>query len=394
MKAHKIRLNPTSEQAQYFWQAAGVARFAFNWALAEYNRREAEGQKVKIRGKGPCLIKDFVSLKSEQFPWVGDVTSYAYQGAFADLEKAISNYFSRKKNSPPSDWKPRKDGKPFGWPRFKSRDKAIPSFYLANTCLKFDDHLAVISKCPGPVNMTEPLRFNGRVMGARVSYRSKHWWLSVYVEIEHIFPEHNTDVVGIDLGIKYLAVTSDGVIYDNPKALQGAQRKLRRLQRHLDRQSLKNDKGEILPAREQGKNWHKTQGQIGKLHFRIANIRNEASHQMTTELARQYGIIGIENLNVKGMMKNRRLSKALNDAALYEKRRQLEYKATWNGGLVVPVGRWFASSKLCNSCGDINADLKLSDRQWTCLNCGELNHRDGNASKNIRDETIRILTSK
>lgn len=394
IKAHKIRLNPTKEQEQYFWQAAGVARFAFNWGLAEYNRRKDAGEKVKIVGKGATLKQEFTALKSSQFPWLGEVTSYAYQGAFTDLQKAISNYFDRKKKGDIKllhDYKPRKDGKPFGWPRFKSKDRETPSFYQANICLRFDGYLVRIEKCPGWVNMTEVLRFDGKVMGARVSYHANHWWLSVYVEVDHEPIQHNNDVVGVDLGIKYLAVTSDGVIYDNPKALQDAQRKLRRLQRHLDRQSLKNDKGEMLPAKVQGKNWYKTQEQISRLHYRIASIRNEASHQMTTELTRQYGVIGVENLNIKGMVKNRRLSRAVSDAALFEKRRQLEYKAAWSGSIVVPVSRWFPSSKLCNGCGEINAELKLSDREWTCSNCGQFNHRDGNASQNIRDETVRIL---
>lgn len=381
-KAHKIRLNPTPEQEQYFWKAAGVARFAFNWGLAEYNRRKAAGEKVNIRGKVPSLVSEFTALKATDLPWLSEVSSYTYQGAFADLQKAILRYFDQKKKGnlkPPPDWKPRKDGKPFGWPRFKSRNETTPAFYQANTCLRFDGHLVRIEKCPGLVNMAEPLRFDGKVMGGRVSYHANHWWLSVYVEIDHETPAHNADVVGVDLGVKYLAVTSAGQIFDNPKPLAAAQRKLRRLQRSFSRMT----KG--------GKNWLKMKAQIAKLHFRVTNIRNEASHQMTTALTQQYGIIGVEDLNIKGMLKNKRLSKALSDAALSEKRRQLEYKAAWNGGVVVPISRWFPSSKMCNGCGEIKADLKLSDREWTCCNCGRLNHRDGNAAENIRDEAARIL---
>lgn len=383
IKSHKIRLNPTSEQEQYFWKAAGVARFAFNWGLAEYNRLKAENQPVKIIGKGDTLKSKFTVLKETEYPWLGEVSSYAYQGAFSDLQKAISRYFDQKKKgnlNTPRRTKPRKDGKPFGWPRFKSRQKDTPSFYQANTCLKFNGHLVKIQKCPGLVNMTESLRFDGKVMGARVSYYANHWWLSVHVEVEHESIQPNSDVVGIDLGIKYLAVTSDGRIFDNPKPLVAAQRKLARLQRSFARM----EKG--------GKNWLKMKSKIAKLHFRVASIRNEASHQMTTELTRQYGIIGVEDLNLKGMLKNRHLSKAVSDAALYEKRRQLEYKVAWNGGVVIPVSQWFPSSKICNSCGTINPDLTLSIREWTCASCGAHNHRDGNAACNIRDEAIRILT--
>jgi len=156
IKAHKIRLNPTPEQEHYFWQCAGVARFAWNWALDKYNQRKAEGQTVKIISKGDCLKSEFARLKKTDYPWLGDVQSYAYQQAFLDLKKAISRYFELKKTGkliPPLEWKPRKDGKPFGWPRFKSRTKSNPSFYLANNGgIAVEGHWAKIQKCPGLVN--------------------------------------------------------------------------------------------------------------------------------------------------------------------------------------------------------------------------------------------------
>lgn len=379
LKSHKIRLNPTKEQEAYFWQAAGVARFCFNWGLAEYNKRLDAKEKVS----GRMLKKEFNAIKAEQFPWVSEVSTWAYQGAFDDLQKAFSNFFDKKKKGllkTPRDWKPRKDGKPFGWPTFKRKFKSKPTFYQANIAVQFDDHLVRLPKS-GWVNMAEPLRFEGKVMSSRVSYYANHWWISVLVEVDHELGNHNGDVVGIDLGIKYLAVTSDGVIYDNPKAFYRMQRKLRRLQRSFSRME------------KQSSNWHKMKKKIAKLHFRIASIRNEASHQMTTELARDYGIIGVEDLNVKGMVKNKRLAKAVSDAAMSEKRRQLSYKADWNGGTTVAVDRWFPSSKTCNKCGWLNVTLKLSDRKWTCGDCGEVIERDDNAAKNIRDEAIRILSS-
>lgn len=397
-KAHKIRLNPTEEQAAYFWRAAGVARFAWNWGLAEYNRKLEAKEPVS----GRALKKIFVATVKPENPWLSEVSSYAYQGAFDDLQKAVRRYFDFKKQGqlkPPIGWKKRKDGKPYGWPRFKSRDKVTPAFYQANICIKFDGNLVQIQKCPGPVNMAEPLRFEGKIMGARISYSANHWWLSVQVETEHESTP-GKGAVGVDLGIKYLAVTSDGEIFDNPKPLQAAQRKLRRLQRKLDRQRRANNPdnyNENGTVKTGSKTWiysagmKETEAKIAKLNYRIACIRNEASHQLTTGLARNYAVIGIEDLNIKGMMQNRRLSKAVADAALYEKRRQLEYKAGWNDGLVVPVSQWFPSSKKCNNCGTLKADLKLSDRQWTCENCGSVNHRDGNAALNIRDEALRIL---
>lgn len=399
-KAHRIKLNPTSEQEQYFWQAAGIARYAFNWGLARYNKildynREHPDNKQKVSGR--LLKKEFNRVRPE---WITEVTTWANQGAFDDLQLAFKMFWDKnKKGLIPKAKKPRRDGRPNGWPRFKSRNKSTPSFYLANTALRFDNHFVQFDKKRvGWVNMAETLRFNGKIMGARISYRHGHWWLSVQVEVDHEALEHNNDVVGVDLGIKYLAVTSDGEMFENPKALEKAQRKLRRLQRKLDRQRRANNPdnyNEDGTVKSGPKEWvtsnkmRETERQITKLHYRVRCIRNEASHQMTTSLTRNYGVIGIEDLNIKGMQQNGRLSKAISDAALYEKRRQLEYKADWNGGIVIPVDRWFPSSKKCNNCGWINGELKLSDRKWTCQECGQINHRDGNAALNIRDEAIK-----
>lgn len=384
LKAHKIRLNPTLEQEQYFWKASNVARFVFNWGLGEYNKRKELNETAPIIGRGKCLKSEFASLKATCYPWVEEVSSYAYQGAFLDLQKSIQRYYEQKKKGnlkPSKNYKKRKDGKPFGWPRFKSKNKTIPSFYQANTCLRFNGNYIRLEKL-GWVNMAEPLRFEGKVMGARVSHHANYWWISIQVEVEQKPSQINNNVVGVDLGIKYLAVTSDGQIYDNPKPFVSTQKKLARLQRSFCRMT------------KDGKNWQKMKEKINKLHFRISNLRSEASHQMTTELTNNYGIIGIEDLNVKGMLKNSNLSKTISDAAFYEKRRQLEYKSKWKGGKVISINRWFPSSKMCSNCSNLKHDLTLNDREWICSNCNQLNYRDENAAKNIKQETIRILTNE
>lgn len=406
-KAHKIKLNPTPEQEQYFWQAAGVARYAFNWGLdrwnlySEYNwqvKNAGIGDKISISGR--LLKKEFNRVKPE---WVGNVTCWAYQGAFDDLQSAFRNFFEKsKKGLLPKSNKPRKDKKPNGWPRFKSKKRSLPCFYLANSSLRIDGYNIQFDKGRvGWVNMTEEIRFNGKILGGRISYSQGCWWLSVQVETEHQ-SKPVSGAVGVDLGIKYLAVTSDGVIYNNPKALKEAQAKLRRLQRKLDRQRRANNPDNFNPdgtAKKNVKNWvvsnkmKKTQQQITKVSTRIANIRQEASHQMTTEIANTYQVIGVEDLNLKGMMKNHRLAQAIGDAALFEKRRQLEYKTKWNGGEVVQVNRWFPSSKICSECGFINAELTLSVREWTCPECKTTHHRDGNAAVNIRNEALKQLNN-
>ena len=232
--------------------------------------------------------------------------------------------------------------------------------------------------------MAEQLRFEGKVMGGRVTYTGRHWYLAVQVEMPDV--EQTADLsktVGIDMGIKYRAVTSDGVLYDNPKALATNLRKLARLQRSASRMWEMNGKKPTA-------NWRKQQDKIVKLHARIADIRREHAHKMTTELVNEYGLIGVEDLNIKGMVKNRKLAKAVSDAGMYQVRQQLEYKAKALGGQVIAVDRWYASSKICSACGDKVDELPLSVRSWVCPSCGAEHNRDGNAAVNIRNEAVRL----
>lgn len=405
-KAHKIKLNPTTEQEQYFWKASNVARYAYNCGLAElnfysdYNRRVIKagiGDKVPISGR---LLRK--KLNKTRPDWTREVTSWAYVGAFDDLQSAFINYWHKFRKGEVSGF--RKDGRPEGWPRFKSRNKSTPSFYLHNDSLHFDNHNFWFDKARvGWVNMAETLRFNGRVLGGRISYKQGYWWLSVQVEIERDIPQHNNQAVGVDFGLKYLAVLSEGKPFDNPRVLSKTQARLRRLQRKLDRQRRANNPNnynENGTAKKGHREWivsnkmRETEHQITKLHARIANLRQEITHQMTTELANKFGIICIEDLNISGMLKNGKLAKHIADAGWYEKRRQLEYKALERGGVVVIIDKWFPSSKLCSNCGYKNVSLTLDVRQWDCPECGQYNHRDGNAAINIRDEGLRILTHR
>lgn len=373
-RAHRIRLNPTPEQEQYLWRCAGVARFTWNWALAAYNDTLARGEKPSIAK----LKVEFNRLRAEESfaPWVGEVQSYAYQYAFGDLRTAINRYHKLRKADklkPRAGWKPRKDGRPFGWPRFKARALTTPAFGLANNGgVHCAGNLAYLQRCPSPINMAEELRFTGRILSGRVSYTGGHWYLSVSLDLPDPQPEPLSGRVGVDLGIKSLAVTSDGVVYENPKHLRANQRKLARLQRELSRRT----KG--------GKNRAKTQAKIARLHEQIANRRRETLHEMTTDLVSSYGTVVVEDLNVSGMLSNHRLALAVSDAAFGEIRRQLEYKAPAHGSQVLVANQWFPSSKTCNDCGYITT-LTLSDRVWTCPNCGVVHDRDINAAQNLRD---------
>lgn len=403
-RAHKIRLNPTPEQEQYFWRAAGVARYSFNWGLEYWNLFSDYNWRVKQAGIGDTILISGRRLRDRfcqiKPAWVSDIISSVYQGAFDDLQRAFTNFFERKKKGLLPDEYRRKDKRPVGYPDFKNKFRTTPSFYVSNSFIKIDGHLVRFDKGRvGWVNMTEALRFDGRILGGRISYQQGYWWLSLQFDIRYEIPTHAGNAVGVDLGITYLGVTSDGKEYYNPKALKQAQAKLRRLQRKLDRQRRANNPdnfNENGTAKRKVK-WitsnkmRRTKRQITKLNAKIANIRQDASHKMTTEISREYAIIGVEDLNIKGMMKNHRLAQAIADAALFEKRRQLTYKAERQGGVVVPVSRWFPSSKTCNECGYLNPKLTLSIRFWKCPECGTEHHRDGNAAKNIRAEALRIL---
>lgn len=378
IRAHRIRLNPSAEQAGYFERCASIARFTWNWALAEYNNALARGEKPSLA----ALKKEFNRRRATEgfAPFVGEVQSYAYQYAFQDLQAALSRYHELRKAGrlkPPAGWKGRKDNKPFGWPRFKSRNKTTPAFGLANNGgMRFEGHWVHIQRCPGgPVNMTELLRFEGKVLGGRVSRRAGSWYLAVQIEIpDHEKPQPPLGAVGVDFGVKQLAVTSDGTVYENPRALGRNMQKLKRISRQLSRRQ------------EGSSNWRKTQKKIARLHARIANIRREHIHIMTSELAGQYQVIGIEDLNISGMMRNRSLAGAIGDTGMRMARTQLEYKAP---GRVVVVDRWYPSSKTCNACGAVLGELSLSQREWICPTCGVVHDRDLNAARNIRDAALR-----
>lgn len=368
-RAHKIRLNPTPEQEQYFRQAAGNARFAWNWAVAILRQARKEQTTLPLVGD---LKTQFNRIKRDEFPFVMLTTKCAPEGAFANLNRALRNYFNdikKRKNG-----KRRKDGKRVGFPRFKSRKQGYGSFYLANDKFAVDGHGIRIPRL-GWVNMTEPLRFQGKILGATVSYRAGYWFVSIQVKMTappRTAPER---VLGVDVGVKSLAVDSDGEVFENQKHLAVAQKKLRRLNRWLARKQ----KGR--------KNWHKAKHKLARLHYRIANLRADAIHKMTTWLAEKAATIALETLNVVGMLKNHKLARALADASFAEIARQLGYKAE----RLVLIDPFYPSSKTCNGCGFINHDLTLAERTWVCPSCGTILERDVNAAQNIRDEGMRLV---
>jgi putative transposase len=354
--AHKIRLNPTTEQPQHFRQCLGVARFTWNWALAEWDRRYAADEKPSVQK----LKLQLNAIKGEQFPWMYTVSKSVVEYALINLGKAFDNFFRGAKK-----------GDAVGYPKFKSKRNPVQSFTVANDRIKIEGHHLSIQKCPSVINMAETLRFAGKVNAVTISLVADHWYASISVEIGNVEVEPSGSAVGVDLGVKDLAVTSDGGVFENQKALRSHLDKLAKLQRYLARKV----KGSMR--------WRKLKLQVARLHERIANIRQDAIHKLTTYLCQRYSYIAIEDLHVAGMLKNRQLARAIAACGWAEIRRQLEYKGKRYGALIVAIDRWFPSSKTHAQCGYVNQELTLADRVWLCPICNDLVLRDANAAQNI-----------
>ena len=374
-RSHVIRLNPTPEQGVYFRKACGVARHAYNWALARWKEARATGQRVTMKD----LKAEYNKIKGEQFPWVYEVTKCAPEQEFRHLGQAFANYWRMKEQGTQPKLKhPRKDGEEAGFPHFKSKKHDRLSFYLANDKFSVHGHTLHVPKL-GAVNMTEELRFQGKIMSATISSRAGYWFVSLAVEMEHETPTHTGRTVGIDLGIKTLATLSDGETFENQKHYRQNLGRIKGLSKSLSRKV------------EGSQNWWKNAKKLAKVHYRVACQRQDSLHKMTTHVARTYALIGLEDLNTKGMLANHHLAQAVSDASFFEVKRQLLYKAEQYGGSVQLVDRWFPSSKTCHVCGWIREDLTLADRVWACKQCATVHERDLNAAIMVETEALRLV---
>lgn len=227
--------------------------------------------------------------------------------------------------------------------------------------------------------MTEQIRFQGKIMSAVISYRAGWWFVSISVEVEHEVSHHRGGTVGIDLGLKTLATCSDGVVFENQKHYRRNLGRIKGLSKGLARKV------------EGSQNWWKNTKKLAKAHYHVACQRQDMLHKMTTHVTRTYALIGLEDLNTKGMLANHCLAQATSDASFFEVQRQLLYKSEQRGGYVQLVSRWYPSSKTCHACGWIKEDLTLADRVFVCEQCGVVLDRDFNASLNIRDEALRLI---
>jgi putative transposase len=354
--AHRIRFDPTPVQREYFARAAGTARRVWNWALADW-------------------------LGTDGQPWLRTVHKDAHAQPFANLAKAWSRYFAALC-----------EHRPAYRPVFKKKGRCRDSFYVANDKLRMDGKRVVLPKV-GPVALREPLRWPGRIMGASVSREADHWFLALQVEVpERVarLRRSGDGITGVDLGVSSAATLSSGEKIAAPRPLKAALRRLRIRNRRLSRKvkaakkaagiSGPIPKGVRFPV---SANRRKGARALARLHARIAHVRRDFTHKLTTRLCRDNQTVVIEDLDVRGMPANSRLARAIADVGFYELRRQLHYKAKRYGTTVVLADRWYPSSKLCSRCGTRYGQLGLGERDWTCDHCGAQHDRDVNAAINL-----------
>ena len=388
--SHRIRLAATPEQCDYFARAAGSARRVWNWALAEWHRQSTAG----MRPHAMSLKKQFNAIKythpdwldSEGQPWLRAVHRDAHAQPFAHLAKAWSRYFTACKA-----------GQPAYPPRFKKKGRCRDSFYVANDRFRVEGNSAVLPKV-GRVVLAETLRFQGRIMGASVSREAGHWFLAVQVEVPDgigLLRRTGDGIIGVDLGVSAAATLSTGEKIMAPRPLRSALRRLRIRSRRQSRKvqaakAAAGISGSIPKGTRLPKSANQVKGarRLARLHARIARVRADFIHKLTTRFCRENQAVAIEDLHVKGMLTNARLARSIADVGFYEIRRQLLYKARRYGTVIVLAGRWFPSSKLCSTCGQKNGTLGLAERAWTCP-CGSKHDRDVNAAINLQ----RLATS-
>ncbi|MDN8078684.1 RNA-guided endonuclease TnpB family protein [Burkholderia multivorans] len=369
--AHKIRLIPTPADEMYFARACGVARFAWNWSLATWQTMYAAWKLDPTQPKPSAYTvrKQLNAIKREQFPWMLEVTKCAAETAVLNLGTAYQNWFSSLSG--------KRRGPKVSAPTFKKKHRGRDSFKVDGMFIQLDGPRIRVPNL-GWVRMRESVRFSGKVVSVTISRAAHAWFASVLVETNDVPPRsENQASVGVDVGIKALATFSDGRVVEGPKALTTLLQRLRRLSRAHSRKVKGSN------------NRRKSARCLARLHWRIANVRNDALHKLSHHLTTEYGFIAIEDLNVAGMLKNGRLARHIADAGFGELRRQLEYKAAQRGVQLEVVNRWYPSSKTCSDCGSINEVLTLSDRFWVCMACGSTHDRDSNAAKNILAEAIR-----
>lgn len=359
-RAYKTKLRVNDKESSHLFGCAGLARFAFNWGLAAWQKEYEAGGKPNAW----AITKQFNAIKGEEFPWVTEYPNDITKAAFNHLGRAFQNFFRRVRQ-----------GETPGYPKFKSRHRTTPSFTVSQSIHVEEGRI----KLPriGWLRLAEKgyLPTSGvKILSANISHRGGDWYVALQVQEEVAEPTPPTGPpIGIDLGVKSLAVVSDGTVFDNPRTLAHYEKRLARLQREYSR-------------RQKGSsNREKTRQKIAALHRKIADTRSHTLHDISryVTVTTKPATIVLENLDVKSMLQTSYLAKNVSDAALGELKRQIAYKAEWAGIRVVEAEQEFPSSKTCSNCGHVVDSLSLSKRVFACPGCGVRLDRDLNAALNL-----------
>ena len=378
IKTIRVMLLPNNKQKTKLFQYANTSRFAYNWALG----REQENYKTDGKFISDCdLRKEFTQLKkTDEYSWLNNISNNVTKQAIKDACEAYKRFFKGYSK----------------FPNFKSRKHSIPSFYQDNVKIQFTGtHVKVEGFSSSKKKNKQKLNWirlgehgciptDCKYVNPRIKYDGINWYITVGIEDESHIGLPSNDGIGIDLGIKDLAICSDNNKHQNINKTQKVkklEKRKRRLQRSISRRYENNKKGVSYCKTS---NIVKSEKELLKINHRLTNIRQSYLHQITSEIIkREPSFICIEDLNVNGMMKNKHLSKAVQQQCFYEFRRQIEYKAEWNNIPVIIADRFFPSSKLCSCCGNIKKDLRLSDRIYRCK-CGNIIDRDYQAALNLK----------
>ena len=361
-KSYKYKLLPSIEQCVLLNKHFGSIRFIYNYFL---NERKTEYETNKNTLNYYDNAKSLTILKhNDEYKWLKEINSQSLQYSLKALDGAYQNFFKFKK----------------GFPKFKSKhDKN--SFNVPQSVSIVNNEL-IIPKFKDGIKLIKHREFNGIIKSCTISKTpTNEYFVSILVETTHIKYEKTGKHIGIDLGIKDFVITSEGYKYKNNRYSKTYAKQLKEAQQHLSRKTKGSNR------------YNKQKLKVAKIHKKITNSRNDMLHKVSTDLIKKYDLISLEDLNIKGMIKNHKLSKHIADTSWGKFVELLTYKAEWNDKQIVKIDRFFPSSKTCNCCGYINQNLKLDMRTWACPSCGTKLDRDINASKNILKEGYKIITS-
>jgi putative transposase len=389
VRAFRFALAPNDVQAAALSRHAGAARFAFNWGLARVkaaiDQREAEktygvpdGELTGVPWALYALRREWNRAKGDVAPWWPECSKEAFNAGLDQLARGLKNFGDSRSG--------RRKGKRVGFPRFKKRGRARDGFRYTTGAFGPDGDRSVKLPRIGRVKVHEPMGAltsrladgTARLLGATVSRTAGRWFVSFTVEVEREVPagpsrrQRRNGTVGVDLGVNHLAVLSTGEKIANPRHLAGSLRRLRKASSAYAR------------SRPGSVGRRKRAARLALIHARVADQRRDGLHKLTTRLAKDHATVVVEDLNVAGMVRNRRLARSVADTGMAEVRRQTGYKTVWYGSRLHVADRWYPSSKTCSGCGWRNPSLTLSDRTFTCESCGLVIDRDENAAVNLK----------